>query len=97
MPVAPHLLHFDLGHAPASGRDGLGQAFHFKGLLRNEIGSADGAWIEHVHDKCHVGLVVRYDPETRGAEDWAKRAVAWAPNIWERVSQAKERVVGRSA
>lgn len=85
------LSHLHLGFAPAMGKDAVGQSFHFKGLMRAEIGSVDGAWLEHVTGNGQVGMVVRYDPETKGAEDWAKRAVQWAPNIWARVEKQAER------
>ena len=96
MTPAPKLLHIDLGFAPARGKDAVGQAFHFKGLMRAEIGSVDGAWLEHVTDNGKVGLVVRYDPGTEGAEHWAKRAKDWAPNIWARVENQAERARGRA-
>jgi hypothetical protein len=90
----PSLSELPLGMAPAKGRDGLGQCFHFKGLMRNEIGSVDGAWVETVHRDGKVGLAVRYDPQTKGAEAWAKRAEQWADNVWERV--VSNRVRGRA-
>jgi hypothetical protein len=88
------LQELPLGTAPATGGDAIGQYRHFKLLLRNEIGSVDGAWIEHRPAGGKVNVVAMYDPGVQGAAEHAKRASEWAPNIWERVTEKRERVRG---
>jgi hypothetical protein len=97
--LEPQLLHFDLGQAPASGNDAVTQCNHFKGVMRSLIGrDPDGAYLHMEHAGRRLAMQVIYDPETHGAEDWAKQARDRAEQVWETVRSGKSqgRVVARS-
>src|SRR4051794_1867673 len=92
-------MQINLGFAPASGRDGLGQANHFKGLMRGFIGrDPDGAYLKEVHDGGKTGVVMEYYKDVPGAESHALRALEMKSRVWDMVEGRVPgfRIVARS-
>lgn len=86
-----HYITVDLGDAPDGGKKSIEQCLRFKRLLRQEIGrEPDDVWLETTSDHSRRGLMVRYDPESAAAENWAKRARDFAEHIWTEVAAGKD-------
>lgn len=82
-----------LGFAPATGGDAVGQCEHFKGLMWNEIGrNHEGAYLRTICDELNRkrGVSVEYDPEVKGAHEWAKQAQEQAPRVWDQVAHGRK-------
>jgi hypothetical protein len=95
----PGTLSIDLGTALATGNDAFGQCVAFKRFMRDAVSRCpDGAWL-HIAEAPGKKLLVQviYDPQTIGAESWAKRVQEASPEVWEQVRTGRVPARGRVA
>jgi hypothetical protein len=95
----PGTLHLDLGQTTATGNDAFGQCVMFKRFIRDAVSrDPDGAFL-HIAEAPGKKLRVQviFDPQTIGAESWAKRVQEAAPEVWEQVRTGRVPARGRVA
>ncbi len=92
-------MQIHLGYAPGIGKAGFEQSQEFKEGIWRRIGrNREGAFLKTVHHEEQTGIVVDYDSEVEGAQEWALKAERLVEDVWKEIREAREvgcRIVSR--